>query len=1566
MEAASLALGIVSLYSAAIDILGRVDAYNKFGGESQTILLHYEAAKIRLQDWADNVGIRDGKLADQHSPRLDEPKRAVIIKMALETLTKLLNEVDQSSSSIKLPTGRPSAESDLWITPLDKARSKPEHHQALSKRSRIAWAMGGKDQLIRNVAAFEGLVNVLYQVANPSDGGADQLVSTLPSKENEEPLMASEVALKSTLESLIALDRREILDWLDALKYDDEQEKHLSSHLNGTCEWILRHPAYVEWESSPTLITGAKFLWIHAPAGFGKTVLSAWLIHHIKDILKIPIASCFSSSHAQGKQEYDSIIRTWITQLAQHDMEVLNLCQTIRRKQSARRASRSNIWSLFRQVALQLPSCILTLDGLDEFPTVDDTRGLFLENVKEAVASTQVKVLLTSRNEADIEAKIGVSTTRPHEYTMLECKVTKEDVKDDVSLYSRSVIAKRFPRQDESFREDLSAQIAERADGMFLWIKLQQSQLRASQSRKTIQRIVAGMAHGLDQTYDRNWGDIQELAEPDRNRAIDILRWLTFAGRPFTVQQLVEALIIELDEDSEAFCVDDLPAEIDAEYVKNEIKGLCGSFIDIRDEAGTTSPAANTIYLAHASVWEYLITILPSPVTGAISLQENLKVAAYHALLASYCLRFLNCAQAWATDAKGYYRPFTAYAVHSWFRHIQWSRLDNQYPVGLFGLLHQFLRSGNDNFRLWQLHFENPIVLGGNKNKDEDEDQDEDDDEDDDKDEAENKAASGGELTSKDNLMRPSALYYACLFGLHPILDLLLTTEEEHINSVGGRYGTPLQVACVFGYQSVFDRLMRCKVDVSQQGGPDCTAINAAARWGRHEMVKSLLAHEALTDQSRSQTLPATISAAKGGYVKVVRLLLDHGAVTASNNDSDPEISACLSNALLEAAGFGHLAVVKLMLERGVDINVRNNKNDTSLHLAAAYNHVAVAAELIRRGASVSVRGEFGHTPLHTAAIYGSTEIASHAITHGADVNAQCVDGTTALYHAVSVSCLDMIILLLDKRADINISSANGRRAIHVAAEKGLVDILQLLIQHGADVNTQSETCYTPLYLACYHNNLDAVRLLLDQRVDINLSSADGCRAIQIAAQKGHIDLLQLLIQSGAEVDYEDVKQWSPLCYASFYGHKAVAQLLLQHGANARIDSRDGTPLHLCAERAYLDIADLLLKSGADPNARDEIGVTPLHIAIGEIDSPESADYEQRFKVVELLLEHKANPNPQDEEGLTPLHVALVVYHNTKSADYEQRFKVIELLLEHKADPNPQDKEGMTPLHAALLVYHNTKSADYQQFLKMLELLLKYEADLDITDKTERTLLSYAIDGEYIALARYLISKGCDVNVKVCWEGKAKVLWSHSVLRDALEFAPDELIEDFIQRGANLSAVDRFGMTCLDWIKRQRPHLQCGDKGVTGPNMTLLSRNASGLAALLKKDSSNWVHNFYRFSKGLLMLDMELDAMLAYQVGFLAKEGDSEPAFHCGGCKDTQTREHPFYMCKSCPYTDLCHTCMAKYGDSLLFDHCKNHDFLRIVASEARITPDQKEALEEWLSGILQRLRHVEDGHEDT
>src|SRR6266853_6997303 len=117
------------------------------------------------------------------------------------------------------------------------------------------------------------------------------------------------------------------------------------------------------------------------------------------------------------------------------------------------------------------------------------------------------------------------------------------------------------------------------------------------------------------------------------------------------------------------------------------------------------------------------------------------------------------------------------------------------------------------------------------------------------------------------------------------------------------------------------------------------------------------------------------------------------------------------------------------------------------------------------------------------------------------------------------------------------------------------------------------------------------------------------------------------------------------------------------------------TPLHLAAAGYRLEIIRLLLASGADPNARaNRRRSGPLHYAAdGYITGP-AWDAERQVKTIQLLLDAGAEINAQDQNGATPLHRAV----RTRCA------AVVQYLLEAGGDPTLKNRPGSMPFHLAV------------------------------------------------------------------------------------------------------------------------------------------------------------------------------------------------------------------------------------------------------------------------------------------
>ena len=160
------------------------------------------------------------------------------------------------------------------------------------------------------------------------------------------------------------------------------------------------------------------------------------------------------------------------------------------------------------------------------------------------------------------------------------------------------------------------------------------------------------------------------------------------------------------------------------------------------------------------------------------------------------------------------------------------------------------------------------------------------------------------------------------------------------------------------------------------------------------------------------------------------------------------------------AAAAGDLAAIRAELDKGVDVNAKDNEGRTPLHYAAKYATKQVVELLIPNGADVNAKDEDGWTPLHFAA---TKEIVELLINEGADVNAKNKWGGTPLHWAARGGHKEIVELLIAKGANVNAKNDEDGTPLHLAADRGHTEVVELLITKGADVNAKDDEGETPL-----------------------------------------------------------------------------------------------------------------------------------------------------------------------------------------------------------------------------------------------------------------------------------------------------------------------------------------------------------------------------------------------------------------------------------------------------------------------------------------------------------------------
>ena len=269
------------------------------------------------------------------------------------------------------------------------------------------------------------------------------------------------------------------------------------------------------------------------------------------------------------------------------------------------------------------------------------------------------------------------------------------------------------------------------------------------------------------------------------------------------------------------------------------------------------------------------------------------------------------------------------------------------------------------------------------------------------------------------------------------------------------------------------------------------------------------------------------------------------------------------------------------------------------------------------------------------------------------DVNVQNTDIITYLHWACYFGRPELARELLNRGARATAENIRGETPLHLVS-RGQFDcqgvyIVQLLLDRGASVNAQDKDQITPLHLASYHGKLDIVRTLLSHGASVSTKGELGQTALHLVLDgnrcgRDTLGIVRLLLENGADVKAQDSNNETPLHLAlasatSNYEKLAIGRVLLIHGANANAANIHGqTPLHMlslrpCVEREFCLVGiflRILVDWGVDIEARDRVNETPLHTAYRN----------NMLDVAKSLVMRGANKDAKNNEGETPIGLA--------------------------------------------------------------------------------------------------------------------------------------------------------------------------------------------------------------------------------------------------------------------------------------------------------------------------------------
>lgn len=401
------------------------------------------------------------------------------------------------------------------------------------------------------------------------------------------------------------------------------------------------------------------------------------------------------------------------------------------------------------------------------------------------------------------------------------------------------------------------------------------------------------------------------------------------------------------------------------------------------------------------------------------------------------------------------------------------------------------------------------------------------------------------------------------------------------------------------------------------------------------------------------------------------------------------------------------------LLREGADIDMRFNGGRTALHYAARSCRIDFIEMLLEHGASAGAMNDDMFTPLHYAVVWGGIKAVA-ALMKARDIkstiNSKDCFYNTPLHFAVWASELEIVKVLMGNGASIEVQNKNLDTPLHLAAYRGLCDIIELLANSEA-VGMRNEYGHTPLSCAIEARQFSAFKALMNS-ADEASKNALGYTPLHLAALGGQYWSIKQLHDARNDVNARTVNEGiTPL-------HCAVMYAGCETFKNNFVFERNG-----------FSIIDLLVQYGADINAQDVHGRTPLHTAVlwAKMEETaliifklESSDTE----LIARLLQRGANPDIQDFHKYTPLHIA---------AHCDDR-DAIKTLIDGGAAIDVAGKDGNTALHIAV----------QKKSLNAIVALLDSGACMECKGERGMTALLMAVNSGAISIAGLLIYRGAN------------------------------------------------------------------------------------------------------------------------------------------------------------------------------------------------------------------------------
>ncbi|MCL5437047.1 MAG: ankyrin repeat domain-containing protein [Candidatus Dependentiae bacterium] len=404
----------------------------------------------------------------------------------------------------------------------------------------------------------------------------------------------------------------------------------------------------------------------------------------------------------------------------------------------------------------------------------------------------------------------------------------------------------------------------------------------------------------------------------------------------------------------------------------------------------------------------------------------------------------------------------------------------------------------------------------------------------------------------------------------------------------------------------------------------------------------------------------------------------------------------------------------------------------------------------------------------------------------------------------------EIIELVKQGALDHSLVAGDGLPQLHKAAGRGYCGLCKFLIDDKkCDVTVKAKEGRTLLHYAALGGNIELVTYLIEvKKLDIEAKDSIKQPPLHNAAVRGHFEVVKFLIEKGANINAQD-REGDGVLHNAACGNdpELIAYLVKDKKLDVNVrDFKEKTPLHYAAALGKLKAIEAFLANGAELEARMEGGSTPLLRAV----------FRRQREVVKLLLKHGADINAKDNRGRGFLHIAV---------DNDDVELINYILTEKKLDVDTKDfwcsrgndsykLRALRPLVQPDAYFDEADIRECAGKNRALARLLieKYaDSSLAKNERVQQALLSIAacIMRDLDLLTLLIKGKGFDVNAR---DADGYTVLHKLACRDVIYQSLDEkVMVHLIKNGALVDAKTNLGSTplrlALLWNKKSRRYL---------------------------------------------------------------------------------------------------------------------------------------------------------------